>query len=119
MDARTFTVREAGDEDPVTRSFQLVVGVVERAKAVADGIQHRAYDTPLEGQVPGSLSALVTEALNVACTYYENLLNDGEEFKRVRRLKRGPTPEGAQAGAEKRVLKAAAKRDAAGKGGSS
>ena len=103
LGARPFQPRSDNDNDPLTRSFQLVVGVVERAKATADGIQHRTYDTPLEGQVPASLSAFVTEALAVACTYYENLLNNGEEFRRVRSLKRGPTPQGAAEGAAKRV----------------
>jgi hypothetical protein len=103
MGARPFVPRDEGDDKPLTRSFQLVVGVVERAKATADGIQHRTYDTELEGKVPASLSALVTEALNVACTYYENTLNDGQEFRRVRQLTRGPSPEGAIRGAAKRA----------------
>lgn len=112
LDARPFTPRSPSDEDPLTRSFQLVVGVVERAKATADGIQHRTYDTTLEGEVPASLSALVTEALNASCTYYENLLNNGEEFRRVRQLKRGPTAAGAQQGAQKRSQAAAGRRAA-------
>jgi hypothetical protein len=109
MGARPFEPRDDSDEKPLTRSFQLVVGVVERAKATADGIQHRTYDTALEGKVPGSLSALVTEALNAACTYYEDLLNNGQEFRRVRQLTRGPSAEGAVRGAAKR----AAAREAA------
>jgi hypothetical protein len=103
MGARSFEPRGEADDKPLTRSFQLVVGVVERAKATADGIQHRTYDTALEGKVPGSLSALVTEALNVACSYYEDILNGGHEFRRVRQLTPGPSAEGAVRGARKRA----------------
>lgn len=96
------------DEESVTRSFHLRVGDVERAKATADGIQHRAYGTPLEDVIPRSLSAFIAEAIQARCTYYENLLNDHTEFRRVRQLSPGPSPEGARRGAAKRAATRAA-----------
>jgi hypothetical protein len=101
--ARSFEPRAEGDNDRLTRSFHLTVGDVERAKATADGVQHRAYGTDIGDDIPESLSAFVTEALRAACTYYENLLNGGQGFRRVRNLSRGPSPEGARAGARKRA----------------
>jgi hypothetical protein len=103
LDAHPFEPHGEADNDPLTRSFHLRVGVVERAKATSDGIQHRAYGTELEDNIPQSLAAFVTEALEAACTYYERLLNDGKEFRRVRSLSPGPSPEGARRGAAKRA----------------
>jgi len=101
--ARAFESRGDADNKPLTRSFHLTVGDVERAKATSDGVQHRAYGTDIEDEVPRSLSAFITEAIRAACTYYENLLNDGQEFRRIRNLSPGPSPEGARRGAAKRA----------------
>lgn len=106
---RPFEPTGPADEKLQGRSFQLPVGVVERTRAAASGVEHRAYGTDLEDQVPGSVSAFVTEALMAACTYYENLFNGGQEFRRVHRLSPGPSKEGAQRGAEKRAAIRAAK----------
>ena len=108
--ARPYPVIDEGDEKLNTRSFQLPVGVVQRIRATADGIQHRAYETELEGQAPDSISGLVVEAFDAICTYYENLLNNGEPFRRVRKLPPGARPTGAARGALKRSEMAAAKR---------
>jgi hypothetical protein len=105
--ARETTESGPKDKDMVTRSFLLPVGLVERVRATADGIQHRAYGTDLEGQVPrsvGGKDGLVAEALAAICTYYENEFNNGEEFRRIRgSLTAGPSPEGARRGAAKRA----------------
>jgi hypothetical protein len=110
--ATPFPVIDEGDEKLNTRSFQIPVGVVQRLRATADGIQHRAYDTDLEGKAPDSISGSVVEALDAWCSYYERLLNNGEPFRRVRRLPPGPGRSGAQRGAEKRSQTAAEKRAA-------
>jgi hypothetical protein len=101
--ARGFESHGEADNQGLTRSFHLTVGDVERAKATSDGVQHRAYGTAIEDDIPKSLSAFVTEAIRVACTYYEDLLNDGQEFRRIRNLSPGPSPEGARRGAAKRA----------------
>jgi hypothetical protein len=110
LDARMFEPRGEVDGKRLTRSFHLTVGDVERAKATAAGIQHRAYDTDIQDKVPGSLSAFITECIIAGCTYYEDLLNNGKEFRRVMQLTPGPSKEGARAGAEKRTQ---ARRDRA------
>ncbi len=106
--SRSLEPQGPADTEPLMRSFHLRVGVVERAKATADGVQHRAYGTAIEDDVPTSLSALVTEAIEAACSYYEDLLNDGEPFRRVRNLTAGPGRHGARAGAQKRAASRAA-----------
>jgi hypothetical protein len=111
-EARPFPVLAENDEKLNTRSFQLPIGVVERIRATADGIQHRVYETELEGKAPDSISGLVVEAFNGICTYYEDLLNNGEPFRRVRKLSPGARPSGAARGAAKRSETAAAKRAA-------
>lgn len=108
--ARPFPVLADSDEQLNTRSFQLPIGVVERIRATADGIQHRTYETLLEGEVPDSISGLVVEAFNAIATYYEDLLNNGEPFRRVRKLPPGARPSGAARGAAKRSGIAAEKR---------
>lgn len=112
LGVRDFQVRGAADEDKMTRSFHLPVGLVERARAASTGVEHRAYGTPIEDEVPNSFSAFVAEALAAACTYYEDLFNNGHEFKRTGRLSPGPTREGAVRGAAKRKAALAAKDDA-------
>jgi hypothetical protein len=108
--ARPFPVLADSDEQLNTRSFQLPIGVVERIRATADGIQHRTYETLLEGEVPDSISGLVVEAFNAIATYYEDLLNNGQPFRRVRKLPPGARPTGAARGAAKRAGIAAEKR---------
>lgn len=93
----------AVDTERMTRSFHLLVGTVERAKAAATGLEHRSYGTDLWHNSPHSVSAFVEEAILAACTYYENLLNDGQEFPRTGRLSPGPSEEGAARGARKRA----------------
>jgi hypothetical protein len=115
--ARPFTVREPGDEKLQSRSFQIPIGVVQRLRATADGVQHRVYDTELQDETPDSISAFVVEAFDALCTFYEDALNNGQEFRRVRRLPPGPGKTGAQRGADKRSEIAAARRAAAGKTG--
>jgi hypothetical protein len=106
--SRPFTPRAASDEARQIRSFSLDTGLVERLRATADGIQHKAYGTDLENSVPQSIAALAAEGIEAACTYYENILNNGEEFRRVRKLPAGPSRDGAQRGAAKRAAKRAA-----------
>jgi hypothetical protein len=110
--SRPFPIVAASDEKLNTRSFQLPTGVVERTRATSDGVQHLGYGTDLEGKAPDSISGLVTEALNAICTYYEDLLNNGQPFRRVRKLSPGARPAGAARGAAKRSETAAAKRAA-------
>lgn len=110
--ARDFPVIADNDEKLNTRSFQLPIGVVERIRATADGVQHLSYGTELEGKTPDSISGLVTEAFNAICTYYEDLLNNGQPFRRLRKLSPGARPTGAARGAAKRSETAAAKRAA-------
>jgi hypothetical protein len=94
---------EGAPGDQVTRSFYLQKSTIARLQAAFAGIKHAEYDTAIEGEVPGSLSALADEALNAAAHYYENLLNGGERFREVTRLSPGPTAAGAQRGAAKRA----------------
>jgi hypothetical protein len=110
--SRDFPVVAENDEKLNTRSFQLPIGVVERIRATADGVQHLGYGTELEGKAPDSISGLVTEAFNAICTYYEDLLNNGQPFRRVRKLSPGARPTGAARGAAKRSDAAAARRAA-------
>jgi hypothetical protein len=112
--ARDYQPRGDVDDERMTRSFHLRVGVIERAKAAATGVEHRAYGTPIEGDVPNSLSAFVEECIIAGCTYYENLFNGGEEFRRVGRLSPGPSHEGAQRGAAKRKAARAAREPQSG-----
>jgi len=102
VEARDYEPHGHVDDARMTRSFHLRVGVVERARAASVGVEHKAYGTPIEGDVPNSFSAFVEEAIVAACTYYENLLNGGKEFRRTGPLSPGPTREGAQRGAAKR-----------------
>jgi hypothetical protein len=102
MGARDYQPRGDVDDERMTRSFHLRVGVIERARAASVGVEHKAYGTDIEGDVPNSFSAFVEEAIVAACTYYENLFNNGNEFRRTGPLAPGPTREGAQRGAAKR-----------------
>jgi hypothetical protein len=96
----------AGDLDGerMTRSYHLSVGVVEMARATSVGVEHKAYGTPIEDQVPHSVSAFVEECIRAGIKYYEDLFNDGKPFRRTGPLSPGPTREGAQRGAAKRRL---------------
>lgn len=96
-------VEHPGDRQPTTRSFQLDVGIVERAKATAAGIKARSYDTPIQGEVPTSLAGLVKECLEAGMTHYENVYNNGEEFRRVHKLPSGPTAAGLARRAARRA----------------
>jgi len=56
-------------------------------------MQARTYGTDLADRIPATLDDLVNEAIEAACTYYENLLNEGAEFPRQNvRLTTGPVP---------------------------
>lgn len=110
--SRPFPVLAETDEKLNTRSFQIPIGVVERLRATADAIQHRAYETELEDRIPDSISGLLVELINAGCTYYEDLFNNGQPFRRVRKLPPGPGRSGAQRGAARRSEVAAAKRAA-------
>jgi hypothetical protein len=110
--ARPFPVLDESDTQLNTRSFQLPIGSVQRLRATADAIQHRVYETPLEGKAPDSISGSVVEAIDAWCTYYEDLLNNGQPFRRARKLAPGPRRSGAQRGAEKRSETARVKREA-------
>lgn len=103
LSIRSVEPRSEADNQRLTRSFHLTVGAVERAKATADGIQHRAYGTDFEDEVPKSLSAFVTWCLELGCTFWEDAVNEGQEFRRIRNLSPGPSPEGARQGAAKRA----------------
>lgn len=100
--AREYQPHGSVDDERMTRSFHLRVGVIERARAASVGVEHKAYGTDIEGSVPNSFSAFVEEAIVAACTYYENMFNGGKEFRRTGPLAPGPTREGAQRGAAKR-----------------
>jgi hypothetical protein len=109
MGARSYQARGEVDDERMTRSFHLPVGLIERARAASTGVEHRAYGTPIGEEVPNSFSSFVAEAIAAACTYYEDLFNGGEEFPRTGRLSPGPTRDGAIRGAQKRKAAAAAK----------
>lgn len=109
--ARPYVARSENDDVLRARTFQLPIGVVERVRATSNGVLHRAYDTDIEDQVPENVSGFIMEAVEAACTYYEDLLNEGQEFKRVQRLSPGPGRSGAARGGQKRAEKAAAKRE--------
>ena len=113
LGARDTADREADDSKTQTRSFPLLIKDVQRLRATADGIQHVTYQTPLQDEVPNSISGLLSEFIRAGCTYYENLLNNGEEFPRVRKLPPGPGRSGAQRGAAIRSEQAARRREAA------
>ena len=113
LGARDTADREADDSKTQTRSFPLLIKDVQRLRATADGIQHVTYQTPLQDEVPDSISGLLSEFIRAGCTYYENLLNNGEEFPRVRKLPPGPGRSGAQRGAAIRSEQAARRREAA------
>ena len=113
LGARDTADREADDSKTQTRSFPLLIKDVQRLRATADGIQHVTYQTPLQNEVPDSISGLLSEFIRAGCTYYENLLNNGEEFPRVRKLPPGPGRSGAQRGAAIRSEQAARRREAA------
>ena len=91
------------------RSFNLPEALVARAAAAMRGTQARAYGTELDGEVPDSLTRFVEEAVQAACTYYEDLFNGGEQFPPAQ-LSAGPGPRGAVEGAVKRAEKLAAAR---------
>lgn len=109
--SRPYQPRSEVDDEIKSRTFQLPVGVVERIKAVYDGVPAKAYDSELEDRIPDTMSGFVVEAVEALSTYYEDLLNDGKEFRRVRRLRPGPGKSGAVRGGQIRSEKAAAKRN--------
>lgn len=92
------------DDEKMTRSYHLSVGAVELARATSVGVEHKAYGTPIEDQVPHSVSAFVEECIRAGCQYYQDLFNAGKPFRRTGPLSPGPTREGAQRGAAKRRL---------------
>jgi hypothetical protein len=100
--SRDFVPRGPEDEQQGRKSFYIRQGTIERLKATSAGIQHRAYDTELADRAPESMSAAADEAINALCTFYENTLNNGEEFPRRHRLPPGPSFQGAARGAAKR-----------------
>jgi hypothetical protein len=80
-----------GDRGP--RSFRVLGANLQRLQAAVAGIDARTYGTPLRGKVPVTLDDFVNEALETALTYYEDMLNGGEEFSREDvRLSTGPVP---------------------------
>ena len=82
-----------GEDEKVTRSFRIRKDILARLQGGLHGVQARSYGTPLADQVPASLGDFVDEALEAALTYYENMLNDGQEFDRSSvRLQPGPVP---------------------------
>lgn len=91
------------------RSFNLPIEVVRRASNTMVGVQALSYKTRLHGQVPESLTRFVEDAIEAACTFWENELNDGQPFDEAS-LTPGPGPAGAREGAEKRRQAADAKR---------
>ena len=81
------------DEQRGPRSFRVLGANLQRLQAAIAGIDARTYGTPLRGQAPVTLDDFVNEALEVALTYYEDMLNAGEEFSRDNvRLTTGPVP---------------------------
>jgi hypothetical protein len=75
------------------RSFRLLGATLLRLQATVHGIQARTYGTAMAGKVPATLDDLVNEAIEAACTHYEDVLNNGEEFARENvRLATGPRP---------------------------
>jgi hypothetical protein len=66
------------------------------------GTQARAYGTRIEADVPDSLTRLVEEAIQAACTFYENQFNGGEPFPPAQ-LSPGPGAKGAVEGAARRA----------------
>jgi hypothetical protein len=107
--SREPSIQGAADSEKTMRSFNVRVATVERLRATLALIGHRAYGTELAATAPDSLAAMADEALNAACTYYENLLNDGQEAPRIIRLPPGPSPIAAQQGAAKRAARRASK----------
>ena len=84
------------------RSFNLPEDLVTRAAATTRGVQARAYGTGIAEEVPDSLTRLVQEAVEAACTYYEDVFNGGQPFPPAQ-LSPGPGARGAQEGAAKRM----------------
>lgn len=94
------------------RSFNLPEALVERAAAAMRGTQALTYGTPIAGDVPDSLTRLVQEAVEAACTFYEDQLNEGRPFPSAT-LSPGPGATGAKEGAAKRARDRAARADEA------
>ena len=89
------------------RSFNLPEALVARAAAAMRGTQARAYGTEIDGEVPDSLTRFVEEAIQAACTFYEDQFNGGQPFPPAQ-LSAGPGARGAVEGAAKRAEKRAA-----------
>jgi hypothetical protein len=77
------------------------------------GTQARAYGTVIDGEVPDSLTRFVEEALQAACTFYEDQFNGGQPFPPAQ-LSAGPGARGAVEGAAKRAATRAAAAGSAG-----
>lgn len=56
-----------------------------RLDATVSGVLARSYDTRVAHLVPDTRTALCREAVEASCTYYQDLLNDGEPFPPGRR----------------------------------
>jgi hypothetical protein len=71
------------------------------------GTQARAYGTSIDGDVPDSLTRFVEEAVEAACTFYEDQFNGGQQFPPAQ-LSPGPGAKGAVEGAALRAAQRAA-----------
>jgi hypothetical protein len=102
LGARPTEVTAPGDDKKTMRSFNLRVGEIERLKATLSMIQARTYGSDAEARMPRSLPELLEDMIAAGCTYWEDLLNGGQPARRIRQLRRGPSPQGAIEGAAKR-----------------
>jgi len=84
------------------KSHYVPVALEARLAATVRGVQARSYGTNLDGEVPENVSRGVVEALDAWCTYYEDVLNEGQPFPPAT-ISPGPGPRGAREGAEKRA----------------
>ena len=101
--AQMLASRDTGaDSRRRPRSFNLPEDLVTRAAATTRGVQARAYGTGIAEEVPDSLTRLVQEAVEAACTYYEDVFNGGQPFPPAQ-LSPGPGARGAREGAAKRM----------------
>lgn len=100
--ARPTEITAPGDEHKTMRSYYQRVAVQERLKATLAMIQAKTYGSDAEARMPRSLPDLLEDAITAACTYWEDLLNNGQPARRIHKLRRGPSPQGAIEGAAKR-----------------
>lgn len=96
------------DEGPQSRHPVLVAAAVSRrVDAAVRGIAAAVRCGRMADGVPATVAAFYVEATGVACTYYEDLLNDGDLFKQAP----GSAPP-AYARANARRAELAGRRDA-------